>query len=792
MADYDPNNPFAFSIELEGAEEFKKSLASSEQAYIKFDQAIGYVVDGLKDEGKQLEEVDKQLKRQSKTLRSLTQLAEAYRNKEIKSIKVARAEYKKYEKERKELQKVERQIENKGFFRKHLEVISDKLQLSRFNVGDLATTISVGLVGALYSAAKAYLEFFKQTASLNATMGDQPKLLKQSIADVQSLTGYLDYSRDEIISVTKAMGDLHMSIADTPRSVQHFRDLKMNVLHLSKAMDVSTHSVIGMFDSFDRVYKLPHHRIRGIASAMKAVQESTSMTGDEVVTFTKSLDDMMSRMRKAGGEAKADVTRDMTTMVAVMKDMGIEVGQELPSLFAEALKIDSDKGQDWLAFVSRNTGKAIETIRNMLESGDVVTPTKLFIQALKKEGPELLRLNEEYATSMTGMSHSMLTKMMKLEESNIDTVRAKVMKAEKDKDLHEKRAKAQQHRLSMMWNQLHRTLERIWLKIGEGVVRLLEKLGTEKIMRALDKAITWLEEKIAWLCSKDGLDYLGEKFKSVKNFILEVATAIWNFGGKIKWLVSEWTKLDESTKSWVKWAAGTVGLIAVAGKLLSLFGIIGGKVMLVVGALIAMYMAAKRIADWVSKAQADQLEMQRVALDTNRQVNSVLYEEKGGKWIESRGKSRSEKIGSMKALMGSQNLFTLEGKINTAEVAKRAQLAYGEDKEGRENYIQEITLELKKIQSAQEFKSAVEGRKRDVAAITSTAGTVPATTAVEAVTPVSATATEAQVIAVQNTGSTDNILMRILDVLIKNTASGGTVLGKPPPSSAALSHAVGG
>jgi len=817
MSPVDPNNPFAFELEVEGEDNLRKALAKGERAYLNFGKSIDKVTDGLQDESEAHAKAGQAAKKAAQAAEEATEAKEQEAKKlgffaKLKEKFLRRGE-KADENAAKRRGGVSKRI--RGFFKREKDAADD----AGISFGKLAGLIGgATIIGGLVAAARAYLEFDNQIRQLQSTLAGQPRVMNAAASAVQGLTGYLEFSREELIAVTKQMGDLHLVAGNTPKAAQQFRELTMDVLHLSRAMDVGTSSVVDMFDSFKRVYGLPHHRLRGIASSMKFIQEQTGITGEELLTFGKSLEDVLARMRGTTKNTKADVTRDMMAMAGVMKKFGIDAGDAIPSLFSEAMKIDSDKGNEWLAFLQSQTGVAMEDIRSMIEKGDTVTPMTLFIKSLKQQGPEMLRLNESYFTDMTGMSFAHLRKLMDVNEKGLRGFVEQTKKAEKVRNLHEKRAQARQNQLSQMWNNLKRAFERIWLAIGKIVVKVTTKLADFLIPKIM-QGISWLEQKFAWFNSPEGGKAIHEWWDKTIKFFSKA-------GGVIEWVVDKiskaikwWQGLSTETKTLIGVGGG---LVLVFGKLLPIMGALGGKVAAVAAGLTAVYVGAKKVADWVDKEQTKGIKALSKAKATSHAITEFGLK---GTEQERMGFIKGEMFG--KEAQAGRTLITGSGKINMDELNRRATALIptpaGWDfmpdfmkrktvLEPRQRLVKMWAAALGVVLKKTDMSKVRASRERDLARLKQTqkpppvpvAKVAPAPTTTPQVraaptpTPVTPTPPVApakppsgpQIVAVQSQ-TTDALLGEIRDILKKGSA--GTAAGaQPHPSRAQFHRSLGG
>jgi hypothetical protein len=800
--DYSDQNPFAFEVEVKENQALKGALTNAEKAYMAFGRGIKRVVKWLKDQEKAHDETGKKTKKNAKELRGLSQLTEAYYKGEIKSMRAARAEYRRYEKDQRKREKIEQRIKRPTSIYARLKKSADAAGFSLKRM--LGFLGGASIVGTVIGSAKAYLAWQEQILELKSTLGGQPRLFSAASDAVQKYTGYLGMSRGELVSITKQIGELHLVSEKLPNAGKLFRELTLDVIHLSKSMDVSSGSVVDLFDSFLKVYGLPHHRIRGLAASMKFVQEQTGMSGQELISFGKRLDSVLARMRFATKDAKASAVRDLFALTGTLKKFGVD-SEAIPSVFSEAMKIDSDRGNDWLAFIQTRTGVGMEKVRKMIEKGDTVTPFSLFIKALKKEGPEALRLNESYYTSMTGMSFAQLTRLMKVNEKSLKGMVDATAKADKLGKLHAKRAQERQHRLSTLWNGFKRVFEKLWLSIGKVVVAASTKLA-EFLIPRVGKAVEWLTNKFNWFMSDRGSSEVRKTLASIWDWFNKLGAGASWVADKVKMAISWWQGLSTETKTLV--IAGG-GLLLLFGKLGPIIGALGGKVATVAAGLLALYAGAKKVANWVDEQQTKKRAAKALAAGTQRAIDLGL------------GENKSAQISFVKGQMfGSEakagkTLLTTAGKINDEELWRRAAAILptwpGQDvldKNGfrvvllnRKRLVDKWKTQLSTILSFTDMKEVRQSmeRQRKLAEATSpkTSAAVPASAATVAKTaptpptPVPASPlTPAQVVAVHSSPTTDGLLGEIRD-LLKRMASGGPS-APVHPSRTAINNALGG
>lgn len=466
--------------------------------------------------------------------------------------------------------------------RSHIDREKSALEELGISWGNLSALIGgAAFIGIIYKAAKDFMEFDSHIRSLNTSMGDTPKLAAAASGSIQGLTGYLGMTRDELVTINQQIGDLKLIKANTVGGQKALLGLTKDVIHLSKSMNVGTSSVIGLYDQFSRVYKLPHNKIRQLSASMKFLQETTSITGDEIMSFAEGLEDVLARMTGTSKGMKVQVTEDMMAAAAVFKDAGIKA-ESVQGLFSHALDRDSEQGAQWLAFITKNTGKTIEQMRQQISKGDVLTPMEMMIDQLKKVGPKALELNAKYYEEMTGMSYAEMVNMMQMDK---DTLRSKIdanRKAAKDAELHKKRAEALEAPITAAWNRLKRMFEQAWLKFGKFIITIAEK-ASKFIIPMLEKVAIYFDQFIDWVTSPQGAKKINQWFtdagKFIKDKFIPALKGIWEFLVKI-------AEYGKKAFEWFQGLSGTEKTLLGIGAGLAL---ISPKIITLGGALISAF-----------------------------------------------------------------------------------------------------------------------------------------------------------------------------------------------------------
>lgn len=417
------------------------------------------------------------------------------------------------------------------------------------------------ILGFVGKAISSYLAFDRQTRELNATMSMQPKAFGAASAIIQGYTGYLDISREELVQITKQIGETRTGFEGLGKAAKaNLLFTTRETINLSKSMDVSTSAAIDFFDISDRIYKLPHRRLRNIGASMKYIQEMTSISGDELLSFGKSLEDVLSRMLKSSGDTKAGVTADFMALAGVLKDAGIQP-EKLATTFGEAMKIHSEQGARFLSLITEDTELSINQVREAMEGGDIKTPMSLLIKKLKKEGPEYLKVNEDWLTEVTGLTFSELRNVQNMSEAGLMDLMAKNRKEYDRGRLAAEAASKRQNRLSMQWNSLKRSLEKVWLGIGGALTSVAAEIA-DLVIPQLNRLAKWFSDGI-----KPG-GAIPKFISSAKVWFADLWEAVGpvakkfgtEFIAKMEWLGSEEGGMQ--LKAWFKDVVNSIGLMA--------------------------------------------------------------------------------------------------------------------------------------------------------------------------------------------------------------------------------------
>jgi hypothetical protein len=660
----DPNNPFLFEADLDTSK-LKVATSRADKYYAMFSKSVTTIADKMQSaEDKITAGFKKGLaahKRRASDAKNVIQRLFAFRQNKAKEEKKDEDEAGKEKKKQ------------QGMLSKWFSGEKSALQEIGISWRNLKSMIGGAvLVGFIYKATTAFLDFDKSMREINTTFGDQPLLMAEANRSVTNYAGYLNATGEELIAINRALGEHHLIHGNTKKAAKQYRGLALDVIHLSKAMEVSGDSVVYMFSQFRRVYKLPHHRLRNIAASVKYIQEQTSITGDELMSFAQSLDDVLSRMTSVSRDAKGEVIADMMAMAGALKDMGVQP-EKMATMFSESLKIHSQQGAQFLSFIVQGTGRSIAQVRQMIKEGNVETPLTMLIDRLKREGPEWLAQNEHWVTEATGATFAELTNLRASDEKTRKELFAKNRKAYKEGKRHEEAAMQRQARLSRVWATIKRTFENTMINIGEVISKVAERMidpmtkiferGTKYVtsfistldVAAASKAILkWFETFIGHLKAT----YVWIKESLVPWITKRLIPAFKWMGEKIGEVVEWWDSLSNSTKNLM---LGSTGMIILFGKFAGVLGGISSNVLGVVAGITAVYVGAKKISDWVDEHQTQAMKGEALRKETE---GSMMLAIKG---------TKQEKIGFLKQQMASKTgMLTASGAVKDTELWKRA------------------------------------------------------------------------------------------------------------------------
>lgn len=781
----DTHNPLSLEIEVLGNDNLTKSLAKSEAAYIKAEKAIHKTVAALKDESNESKETAKNKRKETKS-------REDEHTKVTGWARVKAALFGKHSKKEEDDVKKRGGLSKfiTGFYHREKEAADE----AGISFSSIAGLIGGGaILGAVYKSAEAFLEWDNSLGEIRTTLSTVPGVMTDAGMGIRELAADTGISREAIIEATKAIGDLNLSGSRLDVTSEEFQTLRKEIVEFGSAMGMSSDSVGELYHDLHSLYNLPHQRIRELSRSMKYLQENTSMTGQEVASFVENMKDLTARV-VGDPDKRADAIRDFSAIAASLKDQGVDA-KNFPSLFEEALKIDSEQGRTWLAFIEGQTGVGMDKIKNMIKSGDMTTPMELFVKATKTLAPEAIEQFEPLFKTM-GLGAPEILRLRNVNETSLRDMVNRAKAAEHDQSIIQRAAEARQNKLTQSWARIKLIAEDLWLSLGQAV--------TEGLVKHLQ-----------WFTTPEGKEATAGWIEKARLLGGALVDTFMGLVGWIKQGVEWWNNLSDSNKNLLV----RVGEAIVIFKVLSgVINGIGGNAMALVAGLTAIYIGAKKIADWIDERQGKDLKAQAEAGSAAEDINRARgFKSIAGGGFEKVTRSKETELGDIKALIdrGANNrLLTSSGEINKGEMEKRLGNISDDDEKNRlrKNW----TDELEKVRSSPLFKEALEQRAKEMQqlkAISSagagavvsatanematTAGLPGASPTLEAATPVATTpiptvsgeTKSPQVTVIQNPQSTDRWLQKIYEAINGINAAPGA----PPshPSRQALAEALG-
>jgi TP901 family phage tail tape measure protein len=590
----DKKNPFDYKVKVSGTDVLKNAISSAEKYSIGLAKEIHNIGKSMGVTSKEFSIVDDQAKKASKSVKNQEDNFSQSINRRESAV------HKHFSKER--------------------EALND----AGIGWGRLTSAIGGGtVIGIIYKSVEAYMALDKTMRSLNPTLYGNTRAMGTAQSMIHSLNGYLGLTREEIRDIVEQGSEFGLFTANSNKSAAALKTWTMQVIYLSKATDVGTHEVGSMFFQMEKLYKIPIDKLKNIGSAFSYIQKQTAISGSELATFSKSLEDIFMRLPDMSGDARTKLTTDMMAIAGVVKNKFGDP-EEVSKMFSKMLHIGDPEGEKALAYFSTMTGKSMYAIRDALSKGDVVGLIEDVGGALSKYTDVDFQRFSDRLTEQTGLTYKTMYSMRQMFADGGKGLRELVEGSRKASEVgneHVKAAQARQNKLSWMWQQLKNSFEEIFLKIGEHVVKITTKFATI-IVPYIEKGIHAIVEAMEWFESGEGEKWVGEFVEKVKGYLTEGKEYILIVGKTISdfvhGLIDTWSGLTGTEKSIVKWA-GAIG---------AAFAILGGKLTPIVMAITAIIEGKK----WLDK-QADK-EMEVLSQMSDIMSGSEVYITKGLKGSE--------------------------------------------------------------------------------------------------------------------------------------------------------------
>lgn len=409
------------------------------------------------------------------------------------------------------------------------------------------TAISIGAaiigIGALLKKAfDAAVKFRSEFAKLNEVYALNTKESRIVGSAILGLADRAGRTRDEVMSMTKAMLDIGLTPAAAKKAGVSFKDLARDTLDLSSATGIGLESSVQFADQLLRINKIPAQNIRNIGYSIKSVADQTRISSDELVQFNKGLEPIFAFLIDKSGEGRAKFTQEMTGIAGVLSDVGIDA-TKATSQFAEMLDETSESGAKALGQLASFTGRSTTELRDMIKND----PSAIFDQLAKSAGrmdPSQLRLMARSLEPL-GLNFSEITRLseefgqtnskgFKDRVSEITALDAKENALAKAGQRRQSRVEAIQSRFGRVW-------ENMMIKLGGLVI--------EKLLPPFEKYVLPMFEKfIIWLGDIDWEETFESLFKTIDD-VIYFFKRVWTVTKKVFSAVGEFIGMMMGTIS---------------------------------------------------------------------------------------------------------------------------------------------------------------------------------------------------------------------------------------------------
>jgi hypothetical protein len=631
----DPKKPFSYKVEIDGLDKLGKGLSRSEAHYYSLSKSLGKVSESVKD-----------------TDSKFTKFAHG--------VKVAaQATYN---------------------FAKDAVTHAKPLVWAWTKVTSLFGAFSI--VGIITKSIHAFLDFDKVLRGLNVTLYGNGKAMGVSAGLLHQYRGMWGMTREEIADTIKQITELKV-FDNTQKGATNLKLWTKEVILLSKATDTSTGELNDMYFSVNKLGRVPIEKFKNIGSAFSYIQKQTALSGSELAAYVKSLDQIFIRLPITSKETRTKMTVELMALGGVIKDaMGDP--QAMMGTFSKMMHLGSKEGEAALAELSALGGRSMDSLFTSLRSGDVVGVYKEMALALKGVSREERQLFSEQFSERLGISYEQMEAMVRSVEKGGKAFDAEIDKARRASDAqnkHHSAAQARQNQLLVMWNKLKNAFEDLFIKFGEGLTRAATTL-LKTAMPHIEKALNWLTEKINWLNSPEGKDWIDswcnkliEVTSKAASFLLEkvINPIVQGVTDLINW----WGKLSGTEKTIVKWAA-VIG-VAIAA--------LGIKLTVIAAAIYGVYKAYR----YVYGEMADERERAaRAQQDTEKDIAALRM---------------GSKETAQRSIGGRHGFYNEAGNVNTAELVRRADIVAMGDFNKREALVKEWSNKLEAMKETETVRA---------------------------------------------------------------------------------------
>ncbi|MCG8433062.1 MAG: phage tail tape measure protein [Gammaproteobacteria bacterium] len=406
----------------------------------------------------------------------------------------------------------------------------DRLGVSWDKFIKLAAAVSVGaavagILGFLAKAAQRANEFEKAISRLTEAYAGNARETRQISNAILSLQGRAGATRDEVVSMTRAMLDIGLVPKEVEKTGMSFKDLAAATLDLNAATGLGSEQSAAFVDQLIRINRVPPTNIRGIGAAIKSVADNSKITTDELVAFNKSLEPLLAQLG-LGGEDATQFTAEMAAVAGVLSDAGISA-EKVTSKFGDMLDETSESGNIAAGQLANFANIGVDSLRQLIAED----PSKLFDLIAKRAGeldPTQLKL---YAQALeeagTGFGRTELFQLRRFaqesQQSFQDRAKLALEESKRQKRLQDIAAR-RQSRLEAILSSFQRMWDTMMIQIGGAVLK--------NVLPPLRKHLfPMLERLTKFIRTMDWDKAIGTAVQAIEDVITAVRNVVESFGG---------------------------------------------------------------------------------------------------------------------------------------------------------------------------------------------------------------------------------------------------------------------
>lgn len=361
--------------------------------------------------------------------------------------------------------------------------------------GFSSVLVGGALIGGIVGLIKYYNDYASAVADLNAVQFINQRAISESAKVMQGFGRELGYSREELAAVTAQGLELGIFSKNTKQAAANFKEWTKQTILLSKATGLATSTVGDMGFQLGEIYGLGYRPLRNIGAAFKYVADMSSISADELATFTKGLEPVLLALPGLSKKAKVSLTTDMMALAGIFSDVGLE-SSKLTDMFGTMAK--RIEGADMRSAFGQLIGKTEADVLKSIRSGKIANLVKQFSVAMNKvSDPDQLEMISQAYGETLGLNFIDLTKWRRLGGEGgrvFDETMARVTKAAKEAKIQQEAAEARMTRISKAMNIMKLAFEDFFLMLGERFTKGAEA-PLERLANGLRRFAKWLQKE---------------------------------------------------------------------------------------------------------------------------------------------------------------------------------------------------------------------------------------------------------------------------------------------------------